>query len=198
MMREIAVLAVLLAGAGLAQAAPASSSNSTAFAQTFARDCFDKRTNYDALNSFVASDGWAAANDDPKLQHMLDQTRQIQDKMKGVGGELNYEAYSRTDGDHHYYLVTTSGTVPGQPVRIACYLYDMDEVAAIDPAAVEAVIGVTGHEHHEDKGGSFDLWPLDGVPQRVFLGFIPPASEVAGLAGYTGVVLIVNTSAMPS
>jgi hypothetical protein len=198
MMRSIAVLALLLTGVVSAHAAPAPSANSTAFAQTFARDCFAERTDYKALNAFVAADGWVGANADQKLQTMLDQTRRIQDKVKGLGGELNYEAYSRTDGDHHYYLVVTAGTVPGQPATLACYLYDMDEGAPIDPAAVEAAIGVTDHEHHDDKGGSFDLWALDGVPRRVFLGFIPPASEVAGLAGYTGVALIINTSAVPS
>jgi hypothetical protein len=183
-------------GAGASAASPASDGES--FMHLFTTACAE-RSDYDAAKAAALADGWVSVgkDPDPDLQNMLKQTRVIGKRLAAVGSKMTFEAYVKQDGGHRYALVlaSTRGR-PGQPGFLDCNLYDFTGAAPVDPALVEAALAVTNRQHQADRGGSFDTWTLDGAPESVTLSFIPPASEVAGVVGYSGVSLTLATYAV--
>lgn len=197
-------LALLVMGVGAAPAlgiiAPAASptSDGAAFMQVFTRACAE-RSNYAAAQAAALADGWVSAGKDaePDLQNMLKQTRVIQKRLAAVGSTMKYQVYAKQADGHRYALVlaSTRGR-PGQPGFLDCNVYDFTGQSPVDPALVEAALAVTARQHQDDRGGSFDGWTLDGKPDSVTLSFIPPGSDAAGIAGYSGVSLTMASYAV--
>lgn len=172
--------------------------DAAAFVQLFATACAE-RSDYDALKASAVAAGWGPLDADAHTESVLDQTRALQKHVKSLGRVMTFEAYAKPgdDGGRYNLLVVSTLSRPGQPSRLDCNLYDFTASAPVDPALVEAALEVTAREHLDQGGASFDMWSLDGVPRRVMLGFVPPESEVAGTAGYSGAALTINTYATP-
>lgn len=203
MQRGSALLAGLVAALGAAPALAAPAAHDIAFVSEFADACVPERGSFAGTEQTALGAGWTVvgAEADPELAVVMQLSDDAAKAMQPQGGELAYATYAKPiDGVPHYLVVSRAALKDADGKRqslVGCYLYNFAAAAAVDPEAVDALIGAPATQSQVDMHISSYQWnapaKLPGTLD-VYLTFVPEVSQYKEQTGFSGLVLQFNTS----
>ena len=193
-----------LAGAAILAATTAIAAPSAydvEFVSQFADACVAQRTSLEASKATAEAAGWSgvASDADPEFAAVIGFSNAAAADIRANHGTFDFATYAKSvDGVAHYLILSDAliGYGAERQNIVGCYMYNFDAAAAIDPAALDALLGAAPTESQIDTHVSSWQW---NKPEKLpgtldlFLTFVPEASQYRDQYGFSGLVLQLNT-----